>query len=107
MSGVVDLIRDSPIASTDLTKFIHEVFPIKYPEDWISEILGCQNDGNFCYGAVEEGELRSILLARVLRSDDEEITIPDLHERMRQRRICYLRAGSKNETNKKNFSPSF
>jgi len=93
--------------SKELTKFISQVFPINYPEDWIENILLSEKDGHFCYGVVEnKGSddqndqnfiIKSILIARILNEtseakveEDEDITIPDLSDRLKCKNICYI-----------------
>ena len=106
---IINFSKNIKKYSQELTKFISQVFPINYPEDWIENILLSEKDGHFCYGVVENRGsddqndqnfiIKSILIARILNEDpsdssqdiqDEDITIPDLSDRLKCKNICYI-----------------
>lgn len=118
---IIDFTENIQLYLPKIIKFIHEVFPIKYPEDWLKNILlnekAVNSVGHYCLGIVNLNSsstnvknsgktlkngshklhhdayrdltIKSLLMARILKSDDTEIVIEDLNERVQEKNICY------------------
>ena len=84
----------NPDLQSKAISFIHSIFPIKYPESWILDLLNHKNTVHFAV-VTRENEIVSIIVARIFSKNevDQEITIPDLVERIGKKNICYWGLG--------------
>lgn len=84
----------TPLSPTKNFRQIKElsdlVFPIKYPDSWLEDVLSPRLQKTVCFGVFDQDVLVSMLVARIMSPPNTDLTIPDIAKLCLKHKICYV-----------------
>ena len=66
------------------------VFPIKYPDSWLKDILSPKFQKTVCFGIFEDNILISMVIARIMAPPNTDLSIPDIFNFCKNHKVCYV-----------------